>query len=155
MELVDKELSEPYNVVRPCKLDPGLKAPLVSKVQPNERETCFQHSFKLEPDFLSLRHYNVFTYRYFINNWPQLCFLAYVSDKCIGEEWCGVSTAVRESFVKMRLRLEILLVGFIPKKRKTIGKNRKESESAGGVSPSPNAYNEGFPNCVVCKLKKN
>ena len=31
--------------VRRCKLDPGLKAPLVSKAQPNEDKTCFQ----LEP----------------------------------------------------------------------------------------------------------
>ena len=36
-----------------CKLDPGLKAPLVSKVQPNEDKTCFQ----FETLLLRLRHY--------------------------------------------------------------------------------------------------
>ena len=33
----------------------GLKAPLVSKVQPNEEKTCF----RLEPGFLRLRHYSM------------------------------------------------------------------------------------------------
>eukprot|EP00397_Hematodinium_sp_SG-2012_P065986 GEMP01097445.1.p1 GENE.GEMP01097445.1~~GEMP01097445.1.p1 ORF type:complete len:196 (-),score=28.86 GEMP01097445.1:252-818(-) len=28
--------------------------------------------------------YSIFTYRYFINNWPQLCILAEVGERCIG-----------------------------------------------------------------------
>merc|ERR1712159_448821 len=28
--------------------------------------------------------YSIFTYRYFINNWPKLCFLAMVGDQCVG-----------------------------------------------------------------------
>mmetsp|Transcript_34154 Transcript_34154/g.38797 ORF Transcript_34154/g.38797 Transcript_34154/m.38797 type:complete len:163 (+) Transcript_34154:37-525(+) len=32
--------------------------------------------------------YSVFTYRYFIHNWPQLCLLAYVEDQFIGTIIC-------------------------------------------------------------------
>jgi len=28
--------------------------------------------------------YSIYTYRYFINNWPQLCFLAMCEGKCVG-----------------------------------------------------------------------
>merc|ERR1712072_111751 len=28
--------------------------------------------------------YSIFTYRYFINNWPSLCILAMVGDQCVG-----------------------------------------------------------------------
>eukprot|EP00899_Mesostigma_viride_P015564 jgi/Mesvir1/24008/Mv10754-RA.1 len=28
--------------------------------------------------------YSIFTYRYFLHNWPQLCFLAMVGDTCVG-----------------------------------------------------------------------
>jgi len=28
--------------------------------------------------------YSIYTYRYFINNWPHLCIMAMVEDKCIG-----------------------------------------------------------------------
>ena len=32
--------------------------------------------------------YSIFTYRYFLNQWPQLTFLAYEEDKCIGTVVC-------------------------------------------------------------------
>mmetsp|Transcript_3469 Transcript_3469/g.6580 ORF Transcript_3469/g.6580 Transcript_3469/m.6580 type:complete len:175 (-) Transcript_3469:154-678(-) len=32
--------------------------------------------------------YSIFTYRYFINNWPELCYLAMDGDKCIGTILC-------------------------------------------------------------------
>jgi peptide alpha-N-acetyltransferase len=28
--------------------------------------------------------YCVFTYRYFVNQWPALCYLAFVGDECVG-----------------------------------------------------------------------
>jgi len=34
--------------------------------------------------------YSIFTYRYFINSWPNLCFLAHVGEKCIGVVICKV-----------------------------------------------------------------
>lgn len=32
--------------------------------------------------------YSIFTYRYFINNWPNLCFMAMVGDQCVGTIVC-------------------------------------------------------------------
>mmetsp|Transcript_27516 Transcript_27516/g.64162 ORF Transcript_27516/g.64162 Transcript_27516/m.64162 type:complete len:253 (-) Transcript_27516:68-826(-) len=32
--------------------------------------------------------YSIFTYRYFINNWPDLCFLAMLDGQCIGAVVC-------------------------------------------------------------------
>ncbi|CAD5113871.1 DgyrCDS3035 [Dimorphilus gyrociliatus] len=32
--------------------------------------------------------YSIYTYRYFIHNWPNLCFLAFDEDKCIGAIVC-------------------------------------------------------------------
>lgn len=36
--------------------------------------------------------YSVYTYRYFINNWGKLCFLAYDNEKCIGAIVCKLDT---------------------------------------------------------------
>ncbi|RIB19157.1 putative acyltransfersase [Gigaspora rosea] len=32
--------------------------------------------------------YSIYTYRYFINNWPNLCFMTMVEDQCIGVIIC-------------------------------------------------------------------
>eukprot|EP00455_Lapot_gusevi_P020747 TRINITY_DN21945_c0_g1_i1.p1 TRINITY_DN21945_c0_g1~~TRINITY_DN21945_c0_g1_i1.p1 ORF type:complete len:206 (-),score=33.43 TRINITY_DN21945_c0_g1_i1:32-580(-) len=32
--------------------------------------------------------YSVFTYRYFLNNWPELCFLAMAGEQCVGTIVC-------------------------------------------------------------------
>ncbi|XP_056401866.1 N-alpha-acetyltransferase 30 [Hyla sarda] len=32
--------------------------------------------------------YSIYTYRYFIHNWPQLCFLAMVEEECVGAIVC-------------------------------------------------------------------
>jgi peptide alpha-N-acetyltransferase len=34
--------------------------------------------------------YTVFTYRFFVNNYPELCFLAHIGDKCVGGVLCKV-----------------------------------------------------------------
>lgn len=39
--------------------------------------------------------YSVYTYRYFINNWGNLCFLAYHEDECVGAIVCKLDA--RES----------------------------------------------------------
>jgi len=36
--------------------------------------------------------YSVFTYRYFINNWPDLCFLTMQGDQCVGAIVCKLDT---------------------------------------------------------------
>ena len=37
--------------------------------------------------------YNIFTYRYFVNSWPNLTFLAWHGDKCVGVIICKVRPA--------------------------------------------------------------
>ena len=32
--------------------------------------------------------YSVFTYRYFINNWPDLCYMTMQGDRCVGAIIC-------------------------------------------------------------------
>lgn len=36
--------------------------------------------------------YSVYTYRYFINNWKHLCFLAYDGSQCVGAIVCKLDT---------------------------------------------------------------
>merc|ERR1712073_133074 len=36
--------------------------------------------------------YSIFTYRYFINNWPELCFLAQREGSCVGAIVCKLDT---------------------------------------------------------------
>mmetsp|Transcript_75275 Transcript_75275/g.166298 ORF Transcript_75275/g.166298 Transcript_75275/m.166298 type:complete len:196 (-) Transcript_75275:34-621(-) len=36
--------------------------------------------------------YSVFTYRYFINNWPDLCFMTMQGDRCVGAIICKLDT---------------------------------------------------------------
>ena len=40
--------------------------------------------------------YSVFTYRYFINNWPNLCFLAMADGECVGTIVCKLDAHGRE-----------------------------------------------------------
>mmetsp|Transcript_33441 Transcript_33441/g.77674 ORF Transcript_33441/g.77674 Transcript_33441/m.77674 type:complete len:241 (+) Transcript_33441:31-753(+) len=36
--------------------------------------------------------YSIFTYRYFINNWPELCFLAMAGNSCVGAIVCKLDS---------------------------------------------------------------
>ena len=36
--------------------------------------------------------YSVFTYRYFINNWPDLCYMTMQGDRCVGAIICKLDT---------------------------------------------------------------
>ena len=40
--------------------------------------------------------YSVFTYRYFLHQWPQLCVLAHVDDKLVGSIVCKASRRKNE-----------------------------------------------------------
>eukprot|EP01121_Diplochlamys_sp_Union-15-3_P001065 TRINITY_DN1092_c0_g1_i1.p1 TRINITY_DN1092_c0_g1~~TRINITY_DN1092_c0_g1_i1.p1 ORF type:complete len:191 (+),score=27.68 TRINITY_DN1092_c0_g1_i1:43-573(+) len=42
--------------------------------------------------------YCVYTYRYFINNWPKLCWLAMDGDKCVGAVVCKLDYHKTKSF---------------------------------------------------------
>lgn len=48
--------------------------------------------------------YSIYTYRYFIHNWPKLCFLAMDSDKCVGAIVCKLDMhkkMVRRGYIAM------------------------------------------------------
>lgn len=48
--------------------------------------------------------YSIYTYRYFIHNWPKLCFLAMDADKCIGAIVCKLDVhrqTIRRGYIAM------------------------------------------------------
>lgn len=48
--------------------------------------------------------YSIYTYRYFIHNWPKLCFLSMHGDKCIGAIVCKLDThrqTIRRGYIAM------------------------------------------------------
>nr|CAG4642552.1 EOG090X07BN [Evadne anonyx] len=48
--------------------------------------------------------YSIYTYRYFIHNWPMLCFLGMYGDKCVGAIVCKLDMhkkTVRRGYIAM------------------------------------------------------
>ncbi|KAJ8269955.1 hypothetical protein GJAV_G00108650 [Gymnothorax javanicus] len=63
--------------------------------------------------------YSIYTYRYFIHNWPQLCFLAMVQQECVGAIVCKL-----DMHKKMFRRGYIAMLAVDSKyRRKSIGTN--------------------------------
>ncbi|XP_075049365.1 N-alpha-acetyltransferase 30 [Mixophyes fleayi] len=63
--------------------------------------------------------YSIYTYRYFIHNWPQLCFLAVVGEECVGAIVCKL-----DMHKKMFRRGYIAMLAVDSKyRRKGIGTN--------------------------------
>ncbi|MBN3298704.1 NAA30 acetyltransferase, partial [Amia calva] len=63
--------------------------------------------------------YSIYTYRYFIHNWPQLCFLAMVREECVGAIVCKL-----DMHKKMFRRGYIAMLAVDSKyRRKGIGTN--------------------------------
>uniref|UniRef100_A0AAY4A925 N-alpha-acetyltransferase 30 n=1 Tax=Denticeps clupeoides TaxID=299321 RepID=A0AAY4A925_9TELE len=63
--------------------------------------------------------YSIYTYRYFIHNWPQLCFLAMVENDCVGAIVCKL-----DMHKKMFRRGYIAMLAVDSKfRRKGIGTN--------------------------------
>lgn len=63
--------------------------------------------------------YSIYTYRYFIHNWPQLCFLAVVEGECVGAIVCKL-----DMHKKMFRRGYIAMLAVDSKhRRKSIGTN--------------------------------
>uniref|UniRef100_A0A8C5LK16 N-alpha-acetyltransferase 30 n=1 Tax=Jaculus jaculus TaxID=51337 RepID=A0A8C5LK16_JACJA len=75
----------------------SLKSPPSREVEPGEDRTIRYVRYESElqmPDIMRLitkdlsEPYSIYTYRYFIHNWPQLCFLAMVGEECVGAIVC-------------------------------------------------------------------
>ncbi|KAG8224266.1 hypothetical protein J437_LFUL001646 [Ladona fulva] len=48
--------------------------------------------------------YSIYTYRYFIHNWPKLCFLAVYGNECVGAIVCKLDVhrrVVRRGYIAM------------------------------------------------------
>ncbi|KAM5274290.1 N-alpha-acetyltransferase 30 [Ctenodactylus gundi] len=75
----------------------SLRSPSIREVEPGEDRTIRYVRYESElqmPDIMRLitkdlsEPYSIYTYRYFIHNWPQLCFLAMVGEECVGAIVC-------------------------------------------------------------------
>jgi len=49
--------------------------------------------------------YHIFTYRFFLHNWPNLCFLCFDGDHCFGTVVCKIedrySTKIKRGYIAM------------------------------------------------------
>merc|ERR1712137_582479 len=73
--------------------------------------SCVPYHSELQmPDIMRLiqkdlsEPYSIYTYRYFIHNWPMLCFLAMYGDKCVGAIVCKLDMhkkVVRRGYIAM------------------------------------------------------
>ncbi|XP_058522476.1 N-alpha-acetyltransferase 30 [Ochotona princeps] len=75
----------------------SVRSPSGREVEPGEDRTIRYVRYESElqmPDIMRLitkdlsEPYSIYTYRYFIHNWPQLCFLAVVGEECVGAIVC-------------------------------------------------------------------
>ncbi|XP_055989532.1 N-alpha-acetyltransferase 30 isoform X2 [Sorex fumeus] len=75
----------------------SLRSPSGREGEPGEDRTIRYVRYESElqmPDIMRLitkdlsEPYSIYTYRYFIHNWPQLCFLAMVGEECVGAIVC-------------------------------------------------------------------
>ena len=54
--------------------------------------------------------YSIYTYRYFIHNWPNLCFLAMVGQTCVGAIVCKLDLHKKVGLVMLLVLLLVLVV---------------------------------------------
>lgn len=73
-------------------------------------EYVMYESEKQMPEIMSLitkdlsEPYSIYTYRYFIHNWPKLCFLALHQGKCVGAIVCKLDThkkVIKRGYIAM------------------------------------------------------
>lgn len=76
---------------------PTLAEVVFSQFQPGEDEETQMATVTGIVDAELSEPYSVFTYRYFIKNWPELCVCAHLHGKCIGVVICKLDQH-RESF---------------------------------------------------------
>nr|SVE79529.1 EOG090X07BN [Daphnia magna]SVE80157.1 EOG090X07BN [Daphnia magna]SVE80763.1 EOG090X07BN [Daphnia magna]SVE81355.1 EOG090X07BN [Daphnia magna]SVE82527.1 EOG090X07BN [Daphnia magna] len=77
----------------------------------NDKQMVGDESSELQmPDIMRLiqkdlsEPYSIYTYRYFIHNWPMLCYLAMYGEKCVGAIVCKLDVhkkVVRRGYIAM------------------------------------------------------
>lgn len=69
------------------------KSAVAEESQPHIEYVSYENELQM-PDIMRLiqkdlsEPYSIYTYRYFIHNWPKLCFLSMHDDKCVGAIVC-------------------------------------------------------------------
>ncbi|XP_030200545.1 N-alpha-acetyltransferase 30 [Gadus morhua] len=119
----DGSSSEPP-VAELARLD--LKGPPCTAIEDNHGINYVRYESELQmPWIMRLitkdlsEPYSIYTYRYFIHNWPQLCFLAMVEQECVGAIVCKL-----DMHKKMFRRGYIAMLAVDSKhRRKSIGTN--------------------------------
>nr|CAG4637055.1 EOG090X07BN [Ceriodaphnia reticulata]SVE72974.1 EOG090X07BN [Ceriodaphnia reticulata] len=95
----------------PCENSDGHVTQNPTTSQLVEKVTYVQYQSELQmPDIMRLiqkdlsEPYSIYTYRYFIHNWPMLCFLAMYGEKCVGAIVCKLDVhkkIVRRGYIAM------------------------------------------------------
>lgn len=112
-------------VVKDSKIDDDSGSSSSSSSSPSQIEYVSYESELQMPDIMRLiqkdlsEPYSIYTYRYFIHNWPKLCFLAMDGSKCVGAIVCKLD--IHRKIVK-RGYIAMLAVDEKYRKRK-IGSN--------------------------------
>nr|CAG4649378.1 EOG090X07BN [Scapholeberis mucronata]SVE93656.1 EOG090X07BN [Scapholeberis mucronata] len=101
--------SEPTKSLCENSVDIGTRNPSTGSLV--EKVTYVQYQSELQmPDIMRLiqkdlsEPYSIYTYRYFIHNWPMLCFLAMYGEKCVGAIVCKLDIhkkVVRRGYIAM------------------------------------------------------
>lgn len=88
---------EPVAIISRVVYDTGVRYEMY------ESELQMPHIMKLMKTALS-EPYSIYTYRYFIHNWPQLCVLAKCEDVCVGAIVCKLEMHhfnIRRGYIAM------------------------------------------------------
>ncbi|XP_076874042.1 N-alpha-acetyltransferase 30-like [Brachyhypopomus gauderio] len=104
----------------------GLNHSVLRDAEPSEEIKYVRYESELQmPGIMRLitkdlsEPYSIYTYRYFIHNWPRLCFLAMVEEECVGAIVCKL-----DMHKKMFRRGYIAMLAVDSKhRRKSIGTN--------------------------------
>lgn len=89
----------------------NLENALSMQEKPNDEIEIISYESELQmPEIMRLiqkdlsEPYSIYTYRYFIHNWPKLCFLATFEEKCIGAIVCKLDmhrNVVKRGYIAM------------------------------------------------------
>jgi len=97
----DNDCSKPNGSASPSKNDVENLTPIT--YQEYESEELMPEIMRLITKDLS-EPYSIYTYRYFIHNWPKLCYLAFDAEKCVGAIVCKLDThkkMIRRGYIAM------------------------------------------------------
>lgn len=118
-------VSEPQNVETSHSKEPEKTEATLTESKDSDIQYVSYTSELQMPDIMKLiqkdlsEPYSIYTYRYFIHNWPKLCFLAMHGDECVGAIVCKLD--IHRKMIK-RGYIAMLAVDVKYRKRK-IGSN--------------------------------